>query len=80
MLEFYLAYYDDVPRALVGAVNAEKALDGLREMFLGRPAPAIRVVRAMEANFEDLMRVTILALYSQLHAGQSALAAQRGRH
>ena len=75
-LDFYLVYANNEPRALIAASSEEEALTGLRAMNLGqKDLPEWRVMRAVTAPFEDVMRIGILALYAQIY--QAGMAAQQ---
>jgi len=75
-LTFYVIYVDAKPLYIVGAVSADAAVQGFRENMLGKVQfTQLQAVEATEAPFEDMARMTLLAVLTQVSQFNQALAA-----
>lgn len=66
-LSFFVLYIDGKPLFVVAAADAEKAEIGMRQERLGKePFKTVKAVALLEAKFEDVQRVGMAAVLSQL--------------
>ncbi len=66
-LSFFIMYIDGKPMFVVAAQDAEKAEIGMRQERLGKtPFKTIKAVPLLDAKIEDVHRVGITAVLSQL--------------